>query len=120
MKRAIALALLLALLAGCSAAEQPVSTPSADVSAWSFPEGAAPDTEYDRFFWYGFGEDESHDPDAIATEKEMADMLTAVISASGGDVEGWEELTANASDEEIYRDYCAMFVLYAAAHMAAT
>ena len=120
MKRAIALALLLALLAGCSAAEQPVSTPSADVSAWSFPEGAAPDTEYDRFFWYGFGEDESHDPDAIATEKEMVDMLTAVISASGGDVEGWEELTANASDEEIYRDYCAMFLLYAAEHMDAT
>ena len=120
MKRAIALALLLALLAGCSAAEQPVSTPSADVSAWSFPEGAAPDTEYDRFFWYGFGEDESHDPDAIATEKEMADMLTAVITASGGDVEGWEELTANASDEEIYRDYCAMFLLYAAEHMDAT
>lgn len=120
MKRAIALALLLALLAGCSAAEQPVSTPSADTSAWSFPEEAAPAEEYDRFFWYGFGEDESHDPDAIATEKEMADMLTAVISASGGDVEGWEELTANASDEEIYRDYCAMFLLYAAEHMDAT
>ena len=120
MKRAIALALLLALLAGCSAAEQPVSTAPVDASEWSFPEGAAPDTEYDRFFWYGFGEDESHDPDAIATEKEMVDMLTAVISASGGDVEGWEELTANASDEEIYRDYCAMFLLYAAEHMDAT
>ena len=120
MKRAIALALLLALLAGCSAAEQPVSTAPVEASEWSFPEGAAPDTEYDRFFWYGFGEDESHDPDAIATEKEMVDMLTAVISASGGDVEGWEELTANASDEEIYRDYCAMFLLYAAEHMDAT
>ena len=120
MKRAIALALLLALLTGCSAAEQPVSTAPVEASEWSFPEGAAPDTEYDRFFWYGFGEDESHDPDAIATEKEMVDMLTAVISASGGDVEGWEELTANASDEEIYRDYCAMFLLYAAEHMDAT
>ena len=120
MKRAIALALLLALLAGCAAAEQPVSTAPVEASEWSFPEGAAPDTEYDRFFWYGFGEDESHDPDAIATEKEMVDMLTAVISASGGDVEGWEELTANASDEEIYRDYCAMFLLYAAEHMDAT
>ena len=57
---------------------------------------------------------------AAATEKEMADMLAAVIEAAGGDVEGWRELTAHASDEGIYRDYCAMFLLYAAEHMDAT
>ena len=47
-------------------------------------------------------------------------MLAAVIEAAGGDVEGWRELTAHASDEGIYRDYCAMFLLYAAEHMDAT
>ena len=47
-------------------------------------------------------------------------MLAAVIEAAGGDVEGWRELTAHASDEGIYRDYCAMFLLYAAEHTDAT
>ena len=50
----------------------------------------------------------------------MVDLLTAVISASGGDVDGWSELTAGASEEEIYRDYGAMLLLYAAERMDAT
>lgn len=120
-QKLLALALLLAVLTGCSTVGQAASSPDADRAAWNFPEGPAPAEEYERFFWYSFGEeDPDRDPGAMATEKEMADMLTAVISASGGDTEGWRELTAHASDEGIYRDYCAMFLLYAAEHMDAT
>ena len=118
-KRVLALALLVAVLTGC--AGQDASSPVTGGAAWSFPEGPAPAEEYERFFWYGFGEENpDRDPSAAATEKEMADMLAAVIEAAGGDVEGWRELTAHASDEGIYRDYCAMFLLYAAEHMDAT
>lgn len=118
-KRVLALALLVAVLTGC--AGQDASSPVTGGAAWSFPEGPAPAEEYERFFWYGFGEENpDRNPSAAATEKEMADMLAAVIEAAGGDVEGWRELTAHASDEGIYRDYCAMFLLYAAEHMDAT
>ena len=118
-KRVLALALLVAVLTGC--AGQDASSPVTGGAAWSFPEGPAPAEEYERFFWYGFGEENpDRDPSAAATEEEMADMLAAVIEAAGGDVEGWRELTAHASDEGIYRDYCAMFLLYAAEHMDAT
>ena len=116
-KRVLALALLVAVLTGC--AGQDASSPVTGGAAWSFPEGPAPAEEYERFSWYGFGEENpDRNPSAAATEKEMADMLAAVIEAAG--VEGWRELTAHASDEGIYRDYCAMFLLYAAEHMDAT
>ena len=118
-KRVLALALLVAVLTGCAGKD--ASSPVTGGAAWSFPEGPAPAEEYERFSWYGFGEENpDRNPSAAATEKEMADMLAAVIEAAGGDVEGWRELTAHASDEGIYRDYCAMFLLYAAEHMDAT
>ena len=89
-------------------------------NAWSFPEEPAPETEYERAFWYGFvPEGKNRDKTAAMTEKEMADVLARVISASGGDREGWDRLTAGASDEGICRDYGAMFLLYAAERMGA-
>lgn len=64
--------------------------------------------------------DAERDKEAVITEQEMVGLLTRVIAAGGGDVEGWEEMTAGASREAIYRDYGAMLLLYAAERMDAT
>ncbi len=124
----LALCLTAAVLTGCSGqAEFSELTISEGDSVgetgngWTFPAGPAPETEYERAFWYGFAsEDEERDREAIMTEQEMVSLLKAVISASGGDVDGWSEMTAGASEEEIYRDYGAMLLLYAAERMDAT
>lgn len=108
---------------GCSRQSDPQEGDSfgETENGWTFPAGPAPETEYERAFWYGFAaEDVGQDKTATMTEKEMAQLLSRVIAASGGDVEGWDEMTAEASDEEIYRDYGAMFLLYAAERMDAT
>lgn len=117
---ALTAALLISPL-GCSAQAQDTEVAGATEGGWHFPQGEAPSEEYDRLLWYGFAAaDAARDSDAAITEKEMVDLLTAVISASGGDVAGWEEMTAGASGEEIYRDYGAMLLLYAAERMEAT
>ena len=105
-------------LCACSGSAQ-----SADLlgeeTAWHFPQGDAPGEEYDRLSWYGFGEtNPGRNPSSVITEKELVDMLTAVITAREGDVAGWTELTAAASpDNEVYRAYGAMLLLYAAEEM---
>lgn len=124
-KRMLAAAITAAFLipaSGCSGQAGPQEGDSAGEAGngWTFPTGAAPETEYERAFWYGFGEEPERDREAVITEREMVDLLTAVIAASGGDVDGWSELTAGASEEEIYRDYGAMLLLYAAERMDAT
>ena len=120
-KKLCAAALIAGLLVPSTACSGAVQAQGADVGeSWSFPQGDAPDGEYDRLFWYGFGEENPHrDPTAAITEDEMVDLLTAVIAAAGGDVDGWSEMTAAASDQEIYRDYGAMLLLYAAERMDA-
>ena len=120
-KKLCAAALIAGLLVPSTACSGAVQAQGADVGeSWSFPQGDAPDGEYDRLFWYGFGEEDPHrDPAAAITENEMVDLLTAVIAAAGGDVDGWSEMTAAASDQEIYRDYGAMLLLYAAERMDA-
>ena len=110
-------AALLTAAPGCSAqAGAQGGAPAEEPErGWTFPEGPAPESEYERAFWYGFApEDGERDGEAGITEREMVDLLTAVIAAAGGDVEGWEELTAQAAGEEISRDYGAMLLLYAA------
>src|SRR5699024_6458442 len=113
--------------ATCLALSLAACGPQSDISSgdeaesWTFPQGTAPETEYERAFWYGFApEDADRDKEAMITEQEMVDLLTAVIAASGGDVDGWSDMTAGASDEGIYRDYGAMLLLYAAERMDAT
>ena len=120
-KKLCAAALIAGLLVPSTACSGAVQAQGADVGeSWSFPQGDAPDGEYDRLFWYGFGEEDPHrDPTAAITENEMVDLLTAVIAAAGGDVDGWSKMTAAASDQEIYRDYGAMLLLYAAERMDA-
>ena len=89
-------------LCACSGSAQ-----SADLlgekAAWNFPQGDAPGEEYDRLSWYGFGEtNPGRNPSSVITEKELVDMLTAVITAREGDVAGWTELTTAASpDNEV-------------------
>ena len=121
-KRLCTAALIAGLLVPSTACFGAMQAQGADTEGtWSFPAGAVPDTEYERAFWYGFvAEDDEQDREAGMTEQEMVDLLTAVISASGGDVTGWEEMTAGASDQAIYRDYGAMLLLYAAERMDAT
>ena len=114
------LSLCLALgLCACSGSAQSTDLPGEKEAAWRYPQGDAPREEYDRLFWYGFGQmDPDQDPSATITEKELVDMLTAVIAAREGDVAGWMELTAAASqDNEVYRAYGAMLLLYAAEEM---
>ena len=124
VERCLLLALTAAFLIpqlGCAGLAQAPAPSGEQGSGWSFPQGDAPEEEYQRLFWYGFAEeDAARDPSAAITEKEMVDLLTAVIAASGGDVDGWKEMTAGASHETIYRDYGAMLLLYAAEHMDAT
>lgn len=122
VKKWMALFLILAMmmsLVSCGGGEK--QSPAED-GTWEYPEGAAPKTEYERVFWYGFAqEDTSRDKTATITEKELTDMLARVISARGGDAASWAALTAEASDEnEVYRDYGAMLLLYAAEQMDAT
>ena len=124
-KRILAAVLTTALLipmlscSGRTQAQNPVSS-GEQGNGWSFPQGEAPEEEYDRLFWYGFAAaDAARAPTSPITEKEMVDLLAAVIAASGGDVNGWNEMTAGAFGEEIYRDYGAMLLLYAAEHMDA-
>lgn len=122
MKRQISLLLAAWLALSLTACgQQPVAATGDGAEAWTFPTGPAPETEYERAFWYGFAaEDEGRDKGTVITEEEMVGLLTRVIAASGGDVEGWSEMTAGASEEEIYRDYGAMLLLYAAERMGAT
>lgn len=107
-------------LAACGGQPQLGAAAEQQEDGWHFPEGAAPETEYERAFWYGFApEDASWEKTATITEKEMVGLLSQVIAASGGDTAAWEEMTAGASQEEIYRDYGAMLLLYAAEQMDA-
>ncbi len=91
---------------------------SSPVSAHALmPDDQPPESEYDRAAWYGFiVSDAAKNPDDPVTEKEMADMLTAMISVYQSAVLGeWAALTAKASDSNlVYRDYGAMLILYAA------
>ena len=122
MKKVVTLLLavwLVFLVAACGT--HPPDPKEEATAGWIFPEGPAPETEYERAFWYGFAAgDAERDKEAVITEQEMVGLLTRVIAAGGGDVEGWEEMTAGASDEEICRDYGALFLLYAAERMDAT
>lgn len=122
MKKVVTLLLavwLVFLVAACGT--HPPDPTEEATAGWIFPEGPAPETEYERAFWYGFAaRDAERDKEAVITEQEMVGLLTRVIAAGGGDVEGWEEMTAGASDEEICRDYGALFLLYAAERMDAT
>lgn len=121
MKRRISLFLAAWLTLALTACGPQSAVPGGDgAEDWNFPTGAAPETEYERVFWYGFvPKDEERDKEAIITEQEMVGLLTQVIAASDGDVDGWNEMTAGASDEGIYRDYGAMLLLYAAERMDA-
>ena len=122
MKKVVTLLLavwLVFLVAACGT--HPPDPTEEATAGWIFPEGPAPETEYERAFWYGFAAgDAERDKEAVITEQEMVGLLTRVIAAGGGDVEGWEEMTAGASREAIYRDYGAMLLLYAAERMDAT
>lgn len=122
MKKVVTLLLavwLVFLVAACGT--HPPDPTEEATAGWIFPEGPTPETEYERAFWYGFAAgDAERDKEAVITEQEMVGLLTRVIAAGGGDVEGWEEMTAGASDEEICRDYGALFLLYAAERMDAT
>lgn len=122
MKKVVTLLLavwLVFLVAACGT--HPPDPTEEATAGWIFPEGPAPETEYERAFWYGFAAgDAERDKEAVITEQEMVGLLTRVIAAGGGDVEGWEEMTAGVSDEEICRDYGALFLLYAAERMDAT
>lgn len=122
MKRGISFLLTACLALALTACGPQSAAPDGEgAEGWTFPAGAAPETEYERAFWYGFAsENEERDKEAIITEREMVDLLTQVIAAGGGDVEGWSEMTAGATEEEIYRDYGAMLLLYAAERMDAT
>ena len=119
MKRLGALFLavwLTIFLAACG----PQSVSGDGPDGWTFPEGPAPESEYERAVWYGFvPADGERSPEAAITEREMVEMLTQVLTAAGGDVEGWQEMTAGAAGEAIYRDYGAMLLLYAAERMDA-
>ena len=122
MKKVVTLLLavwLVFLVAACGT--HPPDPTEEATAGWIFPEDPAPETEYERAFWYGLAaRDAERDKEAVITEQEMVGLLTRVIAAGGGDVEGWEEMTAGASDEEICRDYGALFLLYAAERMDAT
>ena len=75
-KRVLALALLVAVLTGCAGKD--ASSPVTGGAAWSFPEGPAPAEEYERFSWYGFGEENpDRNPSAAATEKEICLLYTS-------------------------------------------
>ena len=91
MKRQISLLLAAWLALSLTACgQQPVAATGDGAEAWTFPTGPAPETEYERAFWYGFAaEDEGRDKGTVITEEEMVGLLTRVIAASGGDVEGW-------------------------------
>lgn len=125
MKRFLSFVLAIALalaFSGCGGqAGQSTVACSAD-STWEFPSGPAPETEYERVFWYGFAQaDAQKDKADTITEKELTDMLAQVIAARSGDSGGWEALTSGASEqEEVYRDYGAMLLLYAAERMDGT
>lgn len=122
MKKVVTLLLavwLVFLVAACGT--HPPDPTEEATAGWIFPEGPTPETEYERAFWYGFAAgDAERDKEAVITEQELVGLLTRVIAAGGGAVEGWEEMTAGASDEEICRDYGALFLLYAAERMDAT
>ena len=122
MKRLVSFLLTVLLtLSLISCGGQSAALTGSQETEWTFPAGPAPETEYERTFWYGFAsEDEREEKADTITEKEMVSLLSRVIAAAGGDVEGWEEMTSGASEEEIYRDYGAMLLLYAAERMDAT
>ncbi len=122
MKKLISLILTLSLLFSFSACGERIDTATQNIEqindAWSFPAGEAPKTEYERVFWYGFAHEQPEDPQRQVTEKEMVDMLTALITARGGDLEDWNAYTAEATDEELlYRDYGALLMVFAAERM---
>ena len=98
MKKVVTLLLavwLVFLVAACGT--HPPDPTEEATAGWIFPEGPAPETEYERAFWYGFAAgDAERDKEAVITEQEMVGLLTRVIAAGGGDVEGWEEMTAGA------------------------
>lgn len=120
MKRLVFLVIsvMCVILSACG--KRTTAVTEAGKGQWSFPEGAAPENEYERAFWYGFAlEDGEREKTAVITEKEMTELLSRVITAGGGDTEGWEKMTSGAGDEEIFRDYGAMLLLYAAERMDA-
>ena len=106
----LCLALMAGLLSGCSGdvSESPQESSGAvDVNE------DMPEDELSRAVWYGFAQDRPAD-DPVS-EKDMAQLLRGMLELyDPALVSYWDDMTAPATDEAIYRDYGAMMLLYAA------
>ena len=107
----LCLVLIGSFFSGCGGSAD-TSTPKPETAS---PVGSAPDDEYERAGWYGFLDIDKVTEDAQITERDMVNMLSAMIGAYDKiALEKWSALTETTSTDGIYRDYGAMMLLYAA------
>lgn len=114
----LSLAIVLTLLSGCEETAY-LSTNESEVSKQpTISAELSPDNEYERAEWYGFLNIEEVTGDAQITERDMVNMLSAMIGAyDKSSLEKWSALTETTNTDGIYRDYGAMMLLYAAEAM---
>lgn len=107
---ALALVLCLAALAACGG---DVSESTPESSGTGDVKEDVPEDESLRAVWYGFAQDRPAD-DPVS-EKDMAQLLRDMLELYDPElVDSWNDMTAPATDEAIYRDYGAIMLLYAA------
>lgn len=106
----LCLVLLAGLLSGCGSDES--ESPQSSSGDGDTGE-TAPEDESLRAVWYGFAQDRPAD-DPVS-EKDMARLLRGMLELyDPALVSTWDDMTAPATDEAIYRDYGAIMLLYAA------
>lgn len=112
------MAIILTLLSGCEETAY-LSTNESKLSKQpTISAELSPDNEYERAGWYGFLNIEKVTGDAQITERDMVNMLSAMIGAyDKSSLEKWSALTQTTSRDGIYRDYGAMMLLYSAEAM---
>ena len=112
-------AMLLGLLSGCGG--ENATTVQGESAAQLSPQELGeprPNDEYERAGWYGFINPNDVTADSQITERDMVNMLSAMIGAyDKSSLEKWYALTQTTSTDGIYRDYGAMMLLYAAETM---
>ncbi|MBR2950516.1 MAG: hypothetical protein IKC46_11715, partial [Lachnospiraceae bacterium] len=112
----LCVAMLLSLPTGCGGGN--ATTVQGESAAQLSPQELGepmPDDEYERARWYGFINPNDVTADSQITERDMVNMLSAMIGAYDKiALEKWSALTETTSTDGIYRDYGAMMLLYAA------
>ena len=73
----LCLVLIGSFFSGCGGSAD-TSTPKPETAS---PVGSAPDDEYERAGWYGFLDIDKVTEDAQITERDMVNMLSAMIGA---------------------------------------